>query len=224
MPSRAPDRARFGWTLWGWTRAGSGAGLSRRRGGAYPAQVPREPARGGTLGRVLLRLRKIGDYYISYFLFSARGRNGRRRAPEVQRLRRSHNDRRSRPLHHPRHPAITLRHEFNHGMQRDKVRGHEAKHNAVLATGPVLTVGAPSFVTTSTPLWCGFQDQESAESYQPSVERQSRGRPHGGAPQRRGDRAHSRGARRPHGHWLWSFPRVLRRDRLPESQELARVF
>jgi len=57
-----------------------------------------------------------------------------------------------------------------------------------------------------------------------SVERQSRGRPHGGAPQWRGDRAHSRGARRPHRHWLWSFPRVLRRDRLPESQELARVF
>ena len=152
MPPRAPDRARFGWTLWGWTRAGSGAGRSRRRGGAYPAQVTREPARGGTLGRVLHGFAKSA---IKIVFFSAR--EGGTEGGERLGRRKAVTHRSAIPLSAP--PQTPGYHTTT------RVQSWYATRQGAWSRSTTLYSRWSCVITTSTPLWCGFQDQESAESY-----------------------------------------------------------
>ena len=92
---------------------------------AARGRVPRERTpRAGARGHVrALTLRLTQSAIIIYF-FRARAERkggGARRNAEVQPAGEAvtHRSAFGDPaLHHPRHPAITLRHEFNHGMQR----------------------------------------------------------------------------------------------------------
>lgn len=119
-----------------------GAGLARGR--VPRARTPRAGARGRVLATKNRRL--LNDYDI-VFPFSFRGRNGRGGAPPRP-PERSTPERRSSAmpaLHHPRHPL--LHYDTSSIMVCNETRCVATKHNAVLATGPVFTVGAPSFVT-----------------------------------------------------------------------------
>lgn len=119
-----------------------GAGLARGR--VPRAHTPRAGARGRVLATKNRRL--LNDYDI-VFPFSFRGRNGRGGAPPRP-PERSTPERRSSAmpaLHHPRHPL--LHYDTSSIMVCNETRCVATKHNAVLATGPVFTVGAPSFVT-----------------------------------------------------------------------------
>lgn len=129
-----------------------GAGLARGR--VPRARTPRAGARGRVLATKNRRL--LNDYNI-VFPFSFRGRNGRGGARPRPRgpaaggrhtttPRPERSDTRAMPaLHHPRHPL--LHYDTSSIMVCNETRCVATKHNAVLATGPVFTVGAPSFVT-----------------------------------------------------------------------------
>lgn len=172
----------------------------------------RTPRGGTALGRVYFTASQNRRLKL-YFFPRARAE---RKAASASEAVGSHIDRRSRSPHHPTDTRLS-HYDTSSIMVCNETRCVVTKHNAVLAMVLCYHHLYPAMVWLS-------RSRERRVIPARSVERQSRGRPHGGAPQWRGDRAHSRGARRPHGHLLWSFPRVLRRDRLPESQELARVF
>ena len=137
-------------------------GDGREPGAGRVALVGAGLARGRVLATKNRRL--LNDYTISYFLFRSEGgadRGGARprpapageeahAAPRLSGRHPSAERSSAMPaLHHPRHPL--LHYDTSSIMVCNETRCVVTKHNAVLATGPqtgpVFTVGAPSFVT-----------------------------------------------------------------------------
>lgn len=183
---------------------------SRERGGSLSSargRVPRERTpRAGARGHVRARTVRLTQSAIIIYFF-----RGARAEPEGGARRKC--NRPEAVTHRSAIPLSTtpdtrLSHYDTSSIMvcnEDKVRGHEAQR--CTRDWSCVNSGRTEFRHHLYPamVWLS-RSRERRVIPARSVERQSRGRPHGGAPQWRGDRAHSRGARRPHGHWLWSFP------------------